>query len=195
MALTLKQQNFVYAFIECGSPSEAYKRAYAADKMRPNAIAVEAQKIMKNPEILSAIEAAQAGHRKRHEVTVDRLVQELANIAFANPKDYFKWGPDGVEIKDSDELTEQQAAVIQEVYSRPSPSGTSTRIRLSDKQGAMEKLAKHLGMFIDRKEIGGPGAFADDMTDEELADFIRRESADILPKLEARKAGSSRTRH
>ena len=195
MALTLKQQNFVYAYIETGNAVESYKRAYNTDRMTVGAVNTESGRLMANPAVKAAIDAQQTEHRKRHEVTIDRLVQELANIAFANPKDYFSWGPDGVTIKDSDELTEQQAAVIQEVYSRPSPSGTSTRIRLSDKQGAMEKLAKHLGMFIDRKEIGGPGAFADDMTDEELADFIRRESADILPKLEARKAGASRTRH
>lgn len=39
---------------------------------------------------------------------------------------------------------------------------------------ALELIGKELGMFIDRKEVGGPGEFAR-MSDDELVNYIRRE--------------------
>lgn len=173
--LTSKQLAFVYAYIETANASEAYRRAYDVSKMSSAAIEVEACRLLANPKVTLSIETLQAQHRKRHDVTIDRLVQELANIAYANPKDYFQWGPDGVKVKDSTELTEQQAAVVAEVSQTVTPGGGTIRVKLSDKQSAIEKLAKHLGMFIDRKEIGAPGDFGR-VEDAELDEFIASEA-------------------
>lgn len=40
-------------------------------------------------------------------------------------------------------------------------------VKMQARDKALEMVARHLGMFIDRKEIGGPGDFAD-LTEEEL---------------------------
>ena len=47
---------------------------------------------------------------------------------------------------------------------------------------ALELLGKELGMFIDRKEVGGPNEFAR-MSDEELDAFLRDsiEPLSLLP--------------
>lgn len=42
---------------------------------------------------------------------------------------------------------------------------------------AMELIGKHLGMFIDRREIGEPGEF-ERMNDKELVDYLRVEAKD-----------------
>lgn len=139
--------------------------------MKDATIHVKASELLENGKITVRIEAMQAALRKRHEVTVDRVVQELANIAFANAGDYYAWGPDGVRIKDSAELTAQQRAVVCEVSQTITESGGTIKVKLSDKQAALDKLAKHLGMFIDRKEIGGPGAF-DQMDEDQLKEYI-----------------------
>jgi hypothetical protein len=55
--------------------------------------------------------------------------------------------------------------------------------------------AKVAGLIAEKKEVEQPGDFIKDMSDEELADFIRTEAAEVLPALDARKAGPSRTRH
>lgn len=36
--LTIKQEAFCQAYIETGNASEAYRTAYAADKMKPEAV-------------------------------------------------------------------------------------------------------------------------------------------------------------
>ena len=98
---------------------------------------------------LLGLAAAKAG------VTVERIVNELAKIAFANAGDYFEWGPDGVKIRASDDLTEAQRAVVAEAVETRTEAGGSIRIKLSDKQGALEKLGRHLGMFKDKVEHSG----------------------------------------
>lgn len=60
---------------------------------------------------------------------------------------------------------------------------------------AMMGIAKMKGYIVDKKEVGAPGSFTDSMSDEELTEFIRTHAADVLPKLAARKAAASRTRH
>lgn len=47
--LTIKQEAFCQAYIETGNASEAYRTAYAADKMKPEAVHVQACKLQDNP--------------------------------------------------------------------------------------------------------------------------------------------------
>lgn len=46
--LTIKQEAFCQAYIETGNASEAYRTAYAADKMKPEAVHVQACKLQDN---------------------------------------------------------------------------------------------------------------------------------------------------
>ena len=55
--------------------------------------------------------------------------------------------------------------------------------------------AKVEGLIAEKKEVEQPGDFIKDMSDEELADFIRTEAADVLEGLEKRKAPPMRERH
>ncbi len=148
--LSPKQESFCLAYIETANASEAYRRSYDAGKMKPSTINENASRLLARDAIRARLEELRAGHRKRHEVTVDRIVAELAKIAFANANDYFSWGPDGVTVKSSDELTEDQRSVVCEVSQTITAEGGTIRVKLSDKQSALEKLGKHLGMFADK---------------------------------------------
>ena len=46
MSLTPKREKFVQAYVETGNASEAYRRAFKADKMSDAAIAVEASRLL-----------------------------------------------------------------------------------------------------------------------------------------------------
>jgi hypothetical protein len=54
--------------------------------------------------------------------------------------------------------------------------------------------AKVAGLIAEKKDVEQPNAF-DDMSDEELADFIRTNAADVLEGLDKRKAPPLRQRH
>ena len=57
------------------------------------------------------------------------------------------WGPGGVELFDSSSLTDADAAMISEVSESISQSGSSVKVKLHSKLDALEKLAKHVGVY------------------------------------------------
>ena len=101
------------------------------------------------PAVRARIEAALAERSRRTGVTADRVVQELARIAFVKLPDVVdpKTGriradaaPDdlaalaGVRVKDGDMFTEVEA-------------------KLCDKNRALELLGKHMGMFTENFRV------------------------------------------
>lgn len=116
-----------------------------------------AGRLSKNEQVRSRVTELLTESAERSGVTIDRLVSELAKIAFANASDFFEWGPDGVTIIPSAKLTSDQRAVVSEAQeTRAKGHGESTiKIKLSDKQAAIDKLMRHLGAY--KNEITGPG--------------------------------------
>lgn len=75
--LTQKQENFCAAYVESGSGSESYRRAYNAERMKPETIANEASKLLQNPDITMRIGRLRSDAAQRHQLTVDDLLAEL----------------------------------------------------------------------------------------------------------------------
>lgn len=153
--LSPKQEAFALAYLETGNASEAYRRAYEAADMNPASVNREASALLGNPKITTRLEELRAAQQQRHAVTVDRLIGELAAIAFADPGDFFDWGPDGVRVKDKDGLTPQQRRIVSEVSQTVTEAGGTIKVKLHPKLEAIEKLAKHLGMFKELHEHTG----------------------------------------
>lgn len=94
----------------------------------------------------------------RHEITVDRIANELAAIGFANPKEYVVAvqvnGVERVIGKPLTELTDQQAKAVVKWEIVEFANGEETvldyRYTFADKRGAIVDMGKHLGMFNDR---------------------------------------------
>ena len=82
--LTPKQEAFCLAYVETGNASEAYRRAYDTSRMKDGVIRVKACEVMAHEAVDARIAELRATMVKRHEVTVDRIVQELAKIAFVD---------------------------------------------------------------------------------------------------------------
>ena len=76
--LQSKQQNFVMRYAASGleKPSEAYRFAYDCTNMSPEAIAVEAQKLLKNPKIALWIDYAKKNMQK---IAADELNYSARN--------------------------------------------------------------------------------------------------------------------
>jgi phage terminase small subunit len=49
--LTVKQERFAHAYLECGNGSEAYRKAYDCKNMSNEAMKVEAYRLRKRPHI------------------------------------------------------------------------------------------------------------------------------------------------
>lgn len=77
MTLTIKQEAFCQAYIETGNASEAYRTAYAADKMKPETVNRNAKSLLDNNKIATRVAELQGEIKQRHNVTVDSLIAEL----------------------------------------------------------------------------------------------------------------------
>ena len=75
--LTPKQEAFALAYVETGNASEAYRRSYNAEKMKPETVNRTAKEQLDNPKIAARLAELKAAHVERHEVTVDDLIREL----------------------------------------------------------------------------------------------------------------------
>ena len=107
---------------------------------------------LKKTAIRRHIAKAMAERSRRTGVNADRVVMELAKIAFANIGDVIdlKTG----EIKA--ELLLEDSASIQSVKVKTfGEDGLEREIKMADKLRALELLGKHLGMFKDKVELSG----------------------------------------
>ena len=108
---------------------------------------------LKKPEINSAIAKEMAKRSKRTGVNQDRVVLELAKIAFVNASDVID--ADTATVKD--DATADDTAAIQSIKVKVFPTkdgeGVEREIKLGDKLKALELLGKHLGMWNDKFDL------------------------------------------
>lgn len=147
--LTDKQRAFVAEYLVDLNATQAAIRAGYSVKSAAR-ISIE---LLNKSHVASAIGSAQAKRERRTEITQDMVVRELAKVAFGNTRTVVSWGAGGVVLKDSDELTEDEAAIVSEVRETATKDGGSMSIKTHDKIKALELLGKHIGMF--RGDSGG----------------------------------------
>ena len=75
--LTPKQENFCLAYLETGNASEAYRRAYDAENMKPETINRNAFAVLENNKIAARLSELREPIVKAYQITVMDLVQEL----------------------------------------------------------------------------------------------------------------------
>ena len=101
------------------------------------------------PRLRARIDRALAERSRRTGVTADRVVRELARLAFADITDVVDTG--NAVIKP--DASKDDTAVIASVKVKSSEDFTEREVKLCDKTKALEMLGKHLGMFNDKKTI------------------------------------------
>ena len=137
-ALTDRQRRFVEEYlVDCNATLAAGRAGYSARSARQAGARLRAA-----PHVRRAVEAAMAARSDRLGVSQDRVVLELARLAFADMRDFASWGDGGVRLRPSEELTEDQAACVSEIVETP---GKGVRVKLYGKTQALSALARHLG--------------------------------------------------
>ncbi len=149
MDLSRKQDLFVAEYLVS---TNATKAAIAAGYAQ-NSAAVTGWKLLRKANIQAAIEAEKAKRFAKLEITAERVLKELARIAFFDPRKLFN--ADG-SPKQINELDDDTAAVIAGLEVQELPAGTgadkhahrlSRKYKLADKRGALELLGKRLNLF------------------------------------------------
>src|SRR3954465_1058001 len=149
MPLNERQARFVAEFLlDLNATQAAIRAGYS-----PASARTQAADLLTNPNIEAAIAEAQAARSKRTEVTQDRVVLELARLAFGDPRRVMSWGPGGVRLRSSAELADEEAAIVAEVGETTTKDGGSLRLKTVDKLGALRLLGQHLGLFLERRQV------------------------------------------
>jgi phage terminase small subunit len=102
----------------------------------------QGQRLLKHVEISGQLAemAREAGNAAG--LTVERVLEEVRRLSFSDPRKLFR--KDGTPIPIS-ELDDDTAAMISAI--EVDADGRLTRIRLWDKNAALEKAMKHLGLY------------------------------------------------
>ena len=149
--LNEKQATFVQEYlIDLNATQAAIRAGYS-----PRTAEQQGMRLLRDARVKEAVQKAMQERNQRVEISQDRILEELARIAFGDLRDAVTWGPSGVSLKDSAELTEDQAAAISEVGETVTKEGGSTRIKRHDKVKAIELLMRHKGMLNDKLNING----------------------------------------
>jgi len=136
-----KQRRFVEEYLKDLNATQAAIRAeYKGD---PNTVG---PRLLVNVGVQKAIAARMKERGRRTEVTQDRVLLELARIAFADPRKLF--GDDG-KLRTISELDDDTAAAVasMEVLAGGDGAATTVKVRLVDKGAALTNAMRHLGMF------------------------------------------------
>lgn len=138
-----RQRRFVEEYLVDLNATRAAKRAgYAARSATDRGY-----RLLRKPEIAAAVAKAQKKRAARTRVSADRVVTELAKVAFGDPRRLLSWGPGGVVLRDSAELTEAEAALVSEVSETRTAAGGTRKVKLHCKLAALNALGKHLALF------------------------------------------------
>lgn len=158
MSLTPKQEKFCLAYIEANNASDAYRAVYSAAKMKEEAIWVEASKLLSNPKVSLRIQELRVAIAEKTIITEARVIEEAARIGLLDPAKMVD--ESGALLPLHKMPPEVRAAISSIKVSEEKVDGVVIgvikEVKLWDKNSALEKIMKHLGMFErDNKQKAG----------------------------------------
>lgn len=157
MALTAKQKRFCEEYIiDLNAAQAAIRSGYSENTAR----AIGSENLTK-PDIQEYIQQLMDKRSKRTEITADMVLKEYAKIGFSNITDYLKVEEkevqtdvgsimmQGVTIFETDHIDRDKLDAVAEI--KQTRDGIA--LKLHDKKGALDSIARHLGMFNDKSTV------------------------------------------
>jgi phage terminase small subunit len=196
--LSIKEEKFCAEYVV----DENGTRAAIAAGYAPNSAAVAASRLLKKANIQAQIAKLRDKSLAKLEISRERVLAEIAKIAFLDPRKFFN--SDG-SVKQPGEIDDDTAAslaglevceLFEGAGEQKHAYGLLKKIRIADKRSALELLGKHLKLFTDKVELSGkdggpietqsvPVDLAS-LTDEEL-----KELAQMVAKSRVNKSGDN----
>ncbi len=141
--------------LDPSSGSKAALRAgYSPDSSRQAAV-----RLLADPRIKKIIQDEQNRVIETTGVTKDRILQELMKIAFADPSATITVDEDGEPVINPHGLSSAESAGLEVAINTTGSKDKKVKsvsvrtIKPADRISALEKLGKHLGIFVDRHQI------------------------------------------
>jgi len=151
--LTPRQARFVQEYLIDLNGKEAATRAGYVAK----SAAIKASKLLARPHVRAAVQAAIEERKRVTSITAERVLDEIAVIAFADIKDYVVIDGEGnVKPKRFGGMPAGASRAICSVGEGSAKGGgVLLSFKMHDKMKALDMLAKHLGICKEQLELGG----------------------------------------
>ncbi len=144
MGLTRKQEGFVSQYlVDLNATQAAYRAGYRGHNT--------GYMLMQREDVVDAIAKAMKGRMARTELTQDRVLKALSEIAFTSACAFVKVEDGRVVVRDTDTLPPEARAAIASI--KETKYGIT--VTTYDRVRALEMLGKHMGMFTDRINVTG----------------------------------------
>lgn len=144
--MTNKQKRFCKEYlIDLNATQAAIRAGYSPD----TAGSIGAENLTK-PEIQREVARDMAERSRRTGVNAERVVLELAKVAFVNVGNVI----DATDATIKEDAAPEDLAAIQSIKVKyMGDMGIEREIRMADKLKALELLGRHLGMFNDKMRL------------------------------------------
>ena len=138
--LTEKQKRFVQEYLIDLNATAAARRAGYSEKTACE----QGSRLLANVKVQTELQYQQAKRQKRTEITQEKVLQELAAIAFANGYDFAQViKPGVVRVIPTEEIPQDKRKAVASIKE----TANGTEIKTYDKVRALGLLGKHLGIF------------------------------------------------
>jgi len=141
MKLSQKQKRFCREYIIDLNATQAAVRAGYSERTARNQSCV----LLTKPNIKAYVTKLIDNISKKTEITVERVLREYAKLAFTNFDDLVDMSTGMPVFRDIKKIKSEHMAALQSV----SETKFGLKIRMHDKKGALDSLAKHLGLFAE----------------------------------------------
>jgi len=141
--LTPKQAAFCEQYLVDLNAAAAARRAGYSVRYADR----EGWRMLRKVEIQEKIGVLMAERAKRVGIEADEVLREIARVAYGSLGDFCTWGPEGVVLRDASLVAPEKLRALESIVHTQNAGGSSTRVRLKNSVGALEMLARHLGLF------------------------------------------------
>lgn len=149
--LNHRQLLFCSEFIKDGNATAAAMRAGYSPK---TSFSIAAE-LFQDPRIMTEIRRLQAELQADCRIDAERIMRELAKIAFCDLNKIVEWRGNRVTIRDSDTIDPDSKAAISMISESRQGGNSSLTVKMHDKLKALELMGRHVGMFNDKLKLEG----------------------------------------
>lgn len=168
-----QHQRFADKYFETLNGAESARYAgFSEDSARQ-----EANRLLDRDDIQGYLQKLRAELSEKTGISQQKVLNEIARIAFADIRNYYK-GDD--QLKAITDLDDNEAAALASVkmyeeYSQGEPIGINKEIKMYDKLAGLEKLARHLGMYNKDESNKMSVNLHFDRTDEQIGSDVPKD--------------------
>lgn len=155
--INARQARFVTEYLIDLNATKAAVRAGYSEKSAEKI----GSRLLGNPGVSAALSEKQGQRLKRRDITAERVLDEIAKIAFLDPRKLFTSDGSLVPIHELDDDTAASVAGLEvnELSEGEGDQkhafGLQKKVKIADKLRGLEMLGKHLKLFVEKIELDG----------------------------------------